>query len=229
MAEDNKNIINENENNSSGKKKKMIIAAVIVVIIAVAAAAVMIFANKDDNKSEASSDSVSSSETTTLAPGLENGVIDDRGEQNTDYASSPSGNSSSSNHDSSSGGNTSENQGGSGSSGSDLTTEPATAPKSRQLEISVIMPNDGNTDDVLEIIINGESIGTVDKINNEPLKTNGKTFTFVTADKYEGDVAVEARLQNYQSSAGVKILEGYNKASIALPLDGVEENFAPDL
>lgn len=238
MAEDNKNAVNETANNDNGKKKKIIIVAIAVVAIAAVAAAVFLFGNKSADQAENPSGNISTTEATTLAPGMENGVIEDREKQDADQNSAPSGSSSSgssnngsgnnngsnSNNNNSSGGNASGNQNSpSSGGGSTPTTEPATAPDNRELYISVVMPADGNTDDVLEIIINGKSIGTAD------VKTNGNIFKVRTPDKYEGDVVVEARLQTYASSASATVRKGYDTVSIALPLDGVEENFAPDL
>lgn len=225
MAEDNKNAVNETANNDNGKKKKIIIAAIAVVVIAAVVAAVFLFGNKSADQAENSSGNISTTEATTLAPGLENGIIDDRGDAAVNQNSTSAENPASGNDNNGAGSSDSGNQGASGSGGSSpsTTTEPTTVPDNRQLEISVIMPSDGNVDDVLEIIINGKSVGTTD------VKTDGKTFTFKTADKYEGDVVVEARLQTYVSSASITVREGYYKAAIALPLDGVEENFAPDL
>lgn len=240
MADEYKEIA---ETNDTGKsKKKKIIIGVVAAVIVVAIVAVVCALTLGGGKEEYTDTPVSGEVTTELKPGIENGVFVDSvpsidensgnsaqssdgsgsssGSQSNGSASSGSSNSSSnsgsSNNSSSSGNSGSSDDSGSSNSGSDENV-------ARQMDVYIVLPDDGNVADTLFIYINGELINE----KGQSVTLNGSTFNFVTDDSYTGSVTVEARLQNYGESAKHVSNNTQSQIIVSLPLDGSEENHAP--
>lgn len=242
MADEYKEIA---ETNDTGKaKKKKIIIGVVAAVIVVAIVAVVCALTLGGGKEEYTDTPVSGEVTTELEPGVENGVFVDSipninensgntaqssdgsgsssGSQSSGSASSGSSNSSSnsgsSNNSSSSGNSGSSGDSGSSDSGSDENV-------ARQLNINIQMPNDGGAADELFIYINGE----LQSEKGAAVKINGGVFTYNTTDSYKGEVTIEAKLKNYDSYAECKVGKNVKVVQFSLPLDGSEENHAPEI
>lgn len=110
-------------------------------------------------------------------------------------------------------------------SSTEQETEQNTEPVSRQIEVYITLPNDGNVADKLFIRVNGVNLTP----DGEDASLNGSTFHFITEDSYEGVVAVEAWLQNYGTSEKQYSSTNGSVVRFGLPLNGVEENYAPDI
>lgn len=237
-----------------GNKKKLIIgivAAVVVVCAVIAAVAAL----TGDSGEEKYTDTPVSDPTSELTPGIENGVIiesapnaatsseDTQGGSGGSGSSGNSGNTGGSGNaggtgDSGNAGNNSgdsgNNAGDSGNSGNSGNSENSgnsgnsgnEEPVARQLEIYVVLPNAGSINDTLTIYINGELQETAEPIG---VTLNGTTYYCITEDSYEGVVTVEARLENYGVSASQISTVNGTQVTVTLPLNGSEENFAPDI
>ncbi|MCD7871950.1 MAG: hypothetical protein LUG21_01315, partial [Clostridiales bacterium] len=131
---------------------------------------------------------------------------------NTSQNSNSEGSSSAAN----TGGNTSKTENNS-------TTEKQTAPAKRNIIVDIVMPSGGNINDALEIYINDNLEATI----TENIKVNGEIYRFET-EAYEGDVKIEAKLQNYGTEAKKTVYSGQDYARINLPLNGYEGNDAVD-
>ncbi|MCC8016455.1 MAG: hypothetical protein LIO43_03580 [Clostridiales bacterium] len=204
--EENKNF--ENEKKQKNRKNKKIIIAVIAaaVVIAVVAAVIAVYSrNKTDENS------LSVSQSTTLKTGAENGIVL-QSQDNTGQNSNSEGSSSAAN----TGGNTSKIE-------NNLTTEKQTAPAKRNIIVDIVMPSGGNINDALEIYINDNLEATI----TENIKVNGEIYRFET-EAYEGDVKIEAKLQNYGTEAKKTVYSGQDYVRINLPLNGYEGNDAVD-
>lgn len=241
MADEYKEIAETNDGGNS-KKKKIIIGVVIAVVVVAVIAVVCAF-SFGGGKEEYTDTPVSEEATSQLKPGVENGVFVDSvpnnnsngtvasGSDNSGSSSgSQSGNSGSSgssgstNSSGSSGDSDSSNNSGSsdGSGSSDSGSDENVA---RQMEVYIVLPNDNNISDNLFVYINGELM------NEEgiPVTLNGQTYYCVTSDSYTGSVTVEARLENYGTSAKQISNATATQISVALPLDSSEENHAPGI
>lgn len=240
MADEYKEIT-ENTGNGGSKKKKIIITVVAVVVVCVIVAVVCALNFAGGGKEKYTDTPVSTEPTSELKPGVENGVFVDSAptaqsgsssgssqDQQSSGSGSGSGSSSgaqnggsgsSGNSGGNSGGN-SENSGNSGGSGSGNEDNVA-----RQLEIYVTLPNDGSVSDKLFIYVN-DKLETPDGVD---CKLDGQTYYCLTAESYTGVVTVEARLENYGTSARQISTQNGSQVSFALPLDGSEENFAPNI
>lgn len=241
MADEYKEIAETNDGGNS-KKKKIIIGVVIAVVVVAVIAVVCAF-SFGGGKEEYTDTPVSEEATSQLKPGVENGVFVDSvpnnnsngtvasGSDNSGSSSgSQSGNSGSSgssgstNSSGSSGDSDSSNNSGSsgGSGSSDSGSDENVA---RQMEVYIVLPNDNNVSDNLFVYINGELM------NEEgiPVTLNGQTYYCVTSDSYTGSVTVEARLENYGTSAKQISNATATQISVALPLDSSEENHAPGI
>lgn len=236
-----------------GNKKKLIIgivAAVVVVCAVIAAVAAL----TGDSGEEKYTDTPVSDPTSELTPGIENGVIIESApnaatsSEDTQGGSGGSGSSGSSGNTGGSGnaggtgdsgnagdsGDSGNNAGDSGNSGNSGNSENSgnsgnsgnEEPVARQLEIYVVLPNAGSIDDTLTIYINGELQETAEPIG---VTLNGTTYYCITEDSYEGVVTVEARLENYGVSASQISTVNGTQVTVKLPLNGSEENFAPDI
>lgn len=241
MAEEYKEIAETSDKGNS--KKKKIIIGVVVAVIVVAIIAVVCALTLGGDKKEYTDKPVSGEITTELKPGIENGVFVDSvpndnnggtavsGSDNSGSSSgSQSGNSgssgssgSSNNSDSSSNSGSSNNSGSSGGSGS--SDSGSNENVSRQMNVYIVLPNDGNVADKLFIYINGELINK----DGRSVTLNGGTYWFLTDDSYTGSVTVEARLQNYGTSAKQISNDTDSQIKVALPLDSSEENHAPGI
>lgn len=93
------------------------------------------------------------------------------------------------------------------------------------MNVSIKLPDDGGAADKLYIYVNGELLVKDGQDYSEDVKINGGTFYFTTSKSYTGEVTVEARLENYGTSA--KQVSKSSQIEVALPLDGSEENMAP--
>ena len=93
------------------------------------------------------------------------------------------------------------------------------------MNVYIVLPNDGNVADKLFIYINGELINK----DGRSVTLNGGTYWFLTDDSYTGSVTVEARLENYGTSAKQISNATATQISVALPLDSSEENHAPGI
>lgn len=241
MADEYKEIAETNDGGNS-KKKKIIIGVVIAVVVVAVIAVVCAF-SFGGGKEEYTDTPVSEEATSQLKPGVENGVFVDSvpnnnsngtvasGSDNSGSSSgSQSGNSGSSgssgstNSSGSSGDSDSSNNSGSsdGSGSSDSGSDENVA---RQMEVYIVLPNDNNISDNLFVYINGELMNE----KGIPVTLNGQTYYCVTSDSYTGSVTVEARLENYGTSAKQISNATATQISVALPLDSSEENHAPGI
>lgn len=241
MADEYKEIAETNDGGNS-KKKKIIIGVVIAVVVVAVIAVVCAF-SFGGGKEEYTDTPVSEEATSQLKPGVENGVFVDSVPNNnsngtvasgSDNSGSSSGSQSGNSGSSGSSGSTnssgssgtsdsSNNSGSSGGSGSsDSGSDENVA---RQMEVYIVLPNDSNVSDNLFVYINGELM------NEEgiPVTLNGQTYYCVTSDSYTGSVTVEARLENYGTSAKQISNATATQISVALPLDSSEENHAPGI
>ena len=216
--------IAENTENGGSKKKKIIIGVVIAVIVC-AVIAVVCALTFGGNEKDYTDTPVNPETTSELTPGIENGVFvggNDAAQSGSEDGGSDSQQSAGG---SGSGGSSSSGSqsGGSGSSGNSGSQGESNSP--RQVQISITLPNDGNTADKLFIYVNGKLV------NDEGVDCtlNGSTFTFITSESYEGVVTVEARLQNYGTSAKQTSTETGSSVSFSLPLDSSEENYASNI
>lgn len=241
MADEYKEIAETNDGGNS-KKKKIIIGVVIAVVVVAVIAVVCAF-SFGGGKEEYTDTPVSEEATSQLKPGVENGVFVDSvpnnnsngtvasGSDNSGSSSgSQSGNSGSSgssgstNSSGSSGDSDSSNNSGS-SGGSGSSDSGSNENVSRQMNVYIVLPNDGNVADKLFIYINGELINK----DGRSVTLNGGTYWFLTDDSYTGSVTVEARLENYGTSAKQISNATATQISVALPLDSSEENHAPGI
>lgn len=227
--------IAENNDNGNSKKKKIIIGVIVAVVIVVVIAVVcaLKFTGNLGGTTEDYTDvPVSGNVFDSIEPGIENGVMID-GVPNevtnnvTTSQDSDGSNSSSDGQSGSSGssGNSgsSEDSGSSGDSGSSDNDSNENTP--RQMNVSIKLPDDGGAADKLYIYVNGELLVKDRKDYSGDVKINGGTFYFTTSKSYTGEVTVEARLENYGTSA--KQVSKSSQIVVALPLDGSEENMAP--
>lgn len=238
MADEYKEIAETGDNGGS-KKKKIIIGVAVAVVICAAVAVVCALTLGGNDKEEYTDAPVSTEPTSELAPGIENGVFVD-GAPTTQPGSSSgssdqqSGSSGSGSSGGSSSGSQSGSSGGSGNSGSGSNSgnsgnsgntggSGSQDPVARQIEIYITLPNDGNVADKLFVSVNGEQ----QTQNGIDVQLNGKTYYCITSESYEGVVTVEARLENYGTSATQISTQTGTQVSFSLPLDGSEENFAP--
>lgn len=241
MADEYKEIAETNDSGNS-KKKKIIIGVVIAVVVVAVIAVVCAF-SFGGGKEEYTDTPVSEEATSQLKPGVENGVFVDSvpnnnsngtvasGSDNSGSSSGSqsgnsgsSGSSGSSNSSGSSGDSDSSNNSGSsgGSGSSDSGSDENVA---RQMEVYIVLPNDNNISDNLFVYINGELMNE----KGIPVTLNGQTYYCVTSDSYTGSVTVEARLENYGTSAKQISNATATQISVALPLDSSEENHAPGI
>lgn len=237
--------IAENTENGGSKKKKIIIGVVIAVVVC-AVIAVVCALTFGGNEKDYTDTPVNPETTSELTPGIENGVFvggndaaqsgSEDGGSDSQQSAGGSGSGGSSSSGSQSGGSgsaggsgssgNSSSSGGSGSSGnSGNSGSQGESDSPRQVQISITLPNDGNTADKLFIYVNGKLV------NDEGVDCtlNGSTFTFITSESYEGVVTVEARLQNYGTSAKQTSTETGSSVSFSLPLDSSEENYASNI
>lgn len=237
-----------------GNKKKLIIgivAAVVVVCAVIAAVAAL----TGDSGEEKYTDTPVSDPTSELTPGIENGVIIESApnaaasSEDTQGGSGGSGSSGSSGNTGSSGnaggkgdsgnagnnsGDSSNNAGDSGNSGNsgnfgnsgNSGNSGNEEPVARQLDVYIVFPNAGGISDNLFLYINNELVTPAD---GKEVELNGKVLQFKTTDSYEGVITVEARLENYGVSASQISTVNGTQVTVALPLNGSEENFAPDI
>lgn len=231
--------IAENNDNGNSKKKKIIIGviAAVVIVVVIAVVCALALGNGEEKYTDTP---VSDEATTQLEPGVENGVFVDSvpndvtnnvtTSQDSDGSNSSSdgqsgssgssGNSGSSDNSGSSGNSgSSEDSGSSGDSGSSDNDSNENTP--RQMDVYVVLPNDGNVSDTLYVYVNGELV----KEEGISATLNGQAFHFKTDESYTGSVTVEARLENYGKSA--KQVSKSSQIVVALPLDSSEENMAP--
>lgn len=238
MADEYKEIAETGDNGGS-KKKKIIIGVAVVVVICAAVAVVCALTLGGNDKEEYTDAPVSTEPASELTPGIENGVFVDGApttqpgsssgssdQQSGSSGSGSSGGSSSGSQSGSSGssgnsgsGSNSGNSGNSGNTGGSGSQDPV----ARQIEIYITLPNDGNVADKLFVSVNGEQ----QTQNGIDVQLNGKTYYCITSESYEGVVTVEARLENYGTSATQISTQTGTQVSFSLPLDGSEENFAP--
>lgn len=228
--------IAETGDNGGSKKKKIIIGVAVAVVICAAVAVVCALTLGGNDKEEYTDAPVSTEPASELTPGIENGVFVDGApttqpgsssgssdQQSGSSGSGSSGGSSSGNQSGSSGnsgsGSNSGNSGNSGNTGGSGSQDPV----ARQIEIYITLPNDGNVADKLFVSVNGEQ----QTQNGIDVQLNGKTYYCITSESYEGVVTVEARLENYGTSATQISTQTGTQVSFSLPLDGSEENFAP--
>ncbi len=238
MADEYKEIAETGDNGGS-KKKKIIIGVAVAVVICAAVAVVCALTLGGNDKEEYTDAPVSTEPVSELTPGIENGVFVD-GAPTTQPGSSSgssdqqSGSSGSGSSGGSSSGSQSGSSGGSGNSGSGSNSgnsgnsgntggSGSQDPVARQIEIYITLPNDGNVADKLFVSVNGEQ----QTQNGIDVQLNGKTYYCITSESYEGVVTVEARLENYGTSATQISTQTGTQVSFSLPLDGSEENFAP--
>lgn len=238
MADEYKEIAETGDNGGS-KKKKIIIGVAVAVVICAAVAVVCALTLGGNDKEEYTDAPVSTEPASELTPGIENGVFVD-GAPTTQPGSSSgssdqqSGSSGSGSSGGSSSGSQSGSSGGSGNSGSGSNSgnsgnsgntggSGSQDPVARQIEIYITLPNDGNVADKLFVSVNGEQ----QTQNGIDVQLNGKTYYCITSESYEGVVTVEARLENYGTSATQISTQTGTQVSFSLPLDGSEENFAP--
>ena len=227
MSEENKNLPNEEaaENMSAPKKKiskKAKAAIIAVAAVAVAAIVILIgFGIGGDADRKGTGEETAYGETTTLLPGIENGVVVNPDDQNNASGGASSGGSGSggSSQNGNSSGSGAGTQGGSENQPPEETT---TVPDNRYITVYVVMPENSRTTDTLEAFVNGESIGTID------VNVDGNAFQFTTPEKYEGDVTVEVKLQNYGTSVSGTAYEGTDSVELRLPLNRAEENLGND-
>lgn len=233
--------IAENNDNGNSKKKKIIIGviAAVVIVVVIAVVCALALGNGEEKYTDTP---VSDEATTQLEPGVENGVFVDSvpndvtnnvtTSQDSDGSNSSSdgqsgssgssGNSGSSDNSGSSGNSgSSEDSGSSGDSGSSDNDSNENTP--RQMDVYVVLPNDGNVSDTLYVYVNGELV----KEEGISATLNGQVFHFKTDESYTGSVTVEARLENYGTSAKQKSNNTSSQIVVALPLDSSEENMAP--
>lgn len=233
--------IAENNDNGNSKKKKIIIGviAAVVIVVVIAVVCALALGNGEEKYTDTP---VSDEATTQLEPGVENGVFVDSvpndvtnnvtTSQDSDGSNSSSdgqsgssgssGNSGSSDNSGSSGNSgSSEDSGSSGDSGSSDNDSNENTP--RQMDVYVVLPNDGNVSDILYVYVNGELV----KEEGISATLNGQVFHFKTDESYTGSVTVEARLENYGTSAKQKSNNTSSQIVVALPLDSSEENMAP--
>lgn len=238
MADEYKEIAETGDNGGS-KKKKIIIGVAVAVVICAAVAVVCALTLGGNDKEEYTDAPVSTEPASELTPGIENGVFVDGApttqpgsssgssdQQSGSSGSGSSGGSSSGSQSGSSGssgnsgsGSNSGNSGNSGNTGGSGSQDPV----ARQIEIYITLPNDGNVADKLFVSVNGEQ-QTQSGID---VQLNGKTYYCITSESYEGVVTVEARLENYGTSATQISTQTGSQVVVVLPLDGSEENFAP--
>ncbi len=233
--------IAENNDNGNSKKKKIIIGviAAVVIVVVIAVVCALALGNGEEKYTDTP---VSDEATTQLEPGVENGVFVDSvpndvtnnvtTSQDSDGSNSSSdgqsgssgssGNSGSSDNSGSSGNSgSSEDSGSSGDSGSSDNDSNENTP--RQMDVYIVLPNDGNVSDTLYVYVNGELV----KEEGISATLNGQVFHFKTDESYTGSVTVEARLENYGTSAKQKSNNTSSQIVVALPLDSSEENMAP--
>lgn len=219
--------IAENNDNGNSKKKKIIIGviAAVVIVVVIAVVCALALGNGEEKYTDTP---VSDEATTQLEPGVENGVFVDSvpndvtnnvtTTQDSDGSNSSSDGQSGSS-DSSGNSGSSEDSGSSGDSGSSDNDSNENTP--RQMDVYVVLPNDGNVSDILYVYVNGELV----KEEGISATLNGQAFHFKTDESYTGSVTVEARLENYGKSA--KQVSKSSQIVVALPLDSSEENMAP--
>lgn len=241
MADEYKEIAETGDNGGS-KKKKIIIGVAVAVVICAAVAVVCALTLGGNDKEEYTDAPVSTEPASELTPGIENGVFVDGApttqpgsssgssdQQSGTSGSGSSGGSSSGSQSGSSGssgssgnsgsGSNSGNSGNSGNTGGSGSQDPV----ARQIEIYITLPNDGNVADKLFVSVNGEQ----QTQNGIDVQLNGKNYYCITSESYEGVVTVEARLENYGTSATQISTQTGSQVVVVLPLDGSEENFAP--
>lgn len=238
MADEYKEIAETGDNGGS-KKKKIIIGVAVAVVICAAVAVVCALTLGGNDKEEYTDAPVSTEPASELTPGIENGVFVDGApttqpgsssgsseQQSGSSGSGSSGGSSSGSQSGSSGssgnsgsGSNSGNSGNSGNTGGSGSQDPV----ARQIEIYITLPNDGNVADKLFVSVNGEQ----QTQNGIDVQLNGKNYYCITSESYEGVVTVEARLENYGTSATQISTQTGSQVVVVLPLDGSEENFAP--
>lgn len=238
MADEYKEIAETGDNGGS-KKKKIIIGVAVAVVICAAVAVVCALTLGGNDKEEYTDAPVSTEPASELTPGIENGVFVDGApttqpgsssgssdQQSGSSGSGSSGGSSSGSQSGSSGssgnsgsGSNSGNSGNSGNTGGSGSQDPV----ARQIEIYITLPNDGNVADKLFVSVNGEQ----QTQNGIDVQLNGKNYYCITSESYEGVVTVEARLENYGTSATQISTQTVSQVVVVLPLDGSEENFAP--
>lgn len=241
MADEYKEIAETGDNGGS-KKKKIIIGVAVAVVICAAVAVVCALTLGGNDKEEYTDAPVSTEPASELTPGIENGVFvngapttqpgsssGSSDQQSGSSGSGSSGGSSSGSQSGSSGssgssgnsgsGSNSGNSGNSGNTGGSGSQDPV----ARQIEIYTTLPNDGNVADKLFVSVNGEQ----QTQNGIDVQLNGKNYYCITSESYEGVVTVEARLENYGTSATQISTQTGSQVVVVLPLDGSEENFAP--
>lgn len=241
MADEYKEIAETGDNGGS-KKKKIIIGVAVAVVICAAVAVVCALTLGGNDKEEYTDAPVSTEPASELTPGIENGVFVDGApttqpgsssgssdQQSGSSGSGSSGGSSSGSQSGSSGssgssgnsgsGSNSGNSGNSGNTGGSGSQDPV----ARQIEIYITLPNDGNVADKLFVSVNGEQ----QTQNGIDVQLNGTNYYCITSESYEGVVTVEARLENYGTSATQISTQTGSQVVVVLPLDGSEENFAP--
>ena len=235
MADEYKEIAETGDNGGS-KKKKIIIGVAVAVVICAAVAVVCALTLGGNDKEEYTDAPVSTEPASELTPGIENGVFVDGApttqpgsssgssdQQSGSSGSGSSGGSSSGSQSGSSGnsgsGSNSGNSGNSGNTGGSGSQDPV----ARQIEFYITLPNDGNVADKLFVSVNGEQ----QTQNGIDVQLNGKNYYCITSESYEGVVTVEARLENYGTSATQISTQTGSQVVVVLPLDGSEENFAP--
>lgn len=240
MADEYKEIAETGDNGGS-KKKKIIIGVAVAVVICAAVAVICALTLGGNDKEEYTDAPVSTEPASELTPGIENGVFVDGApttqpgsssgssdQQSGSSGSGSSGGSSSGSQSGSSGssgssgnsgsGSNSGNSGNSGNTGGSGSQDPV----ARQIEIYITLPNDGNVADKLFVSVNGEQ----QTQNGIDVQLNGKNYYCITSESYEGVVTVEARLENYGTSATQISTQTGSQVVVVLPLDGSEENFA---
>ena len=241
MADEYKEIAETGDNGGS-KKKKIIIGVAVAVVICAAVAVICALTLGGNDKEEYTDAPVSTEPASELTLGIENGVFVDGApttqpgsssgssdQQSGSSGSGSSGGSSSGSQSGSSGssgssgnsgsGSNSGNSGNSGNTGGSGSQDPV----ARQIEIYITLPNDGNVADKLFVSVNGEQ----QTQNGIDVQLNGKNYYCITSESYEGVVTVEARLENYGTSATQISTQTGSQVVVVLPLDGSEENFAP--
>lgn len=260
MADEYREIAENNDNGNSKKKKIIIgvIAAVVIVVVIAVVCALKFTGNLGGTTEDYTDVPVSGNVFDSIEPGIENGVMidgvpnevtnnvttsqdsdgsnssseeqsgssDSSGNSGSSSNSGSSGNSGSSDDSDSSGNSgSSEDSGSSGDSGSSDNDTNENTP--RQMNVSIILPNDGGAADKLYIYVNGELLVKDGQDYSEDVKINGGTFYFTTSKSYTGVVTVEVKLQNYSSHAKQISTETGSEISVSMPLDGSEENMAP--
>ena len=81
--------------------------------------------------------------------------------------------------------------------------------EARKIKISVMLPIDGEIEDVLSIYINNK------KVKSETVHCNGDTFEFTTKEEYKGEVEITASLEKHGT---ITIKTDKSKASLEVPL-----------